>query len=185
MKYFVDQFDEKMVSDVEEMIDRYISTKENETCNIYHKELLTYDGDDGSTRTLKTKDKTALWCLNTAFEILSKYYPVKNECRLFEIWKYQLNGERTIESPLTMHTDNDNGDDIHTFILYTRKDPGIHGGNLIIYKNCDGEISAIVRPKAGMIVCMDGDTYHRPEMMSGIGTRSCVVIQFAKDKNVI
>ncbi len=170
--------DVEKIEEIEEMINRYVMT--SSMSNIYHKELLTYDS--GSIRTLKIKDKTALWCLDTAYDILSTYYPIKKECRLFEIWKYQLDGDRTIESPLSMHTDNDNGDHIHTFILYTRKDPCINGGNLIIYKDGNGEISSIVRPKAGTIVCMDGDTYHCPEMMSGIGTRSCIVIQFAREE---
>jgi hypothetical protein len=152
--YYVhpNQFDDQRIKEVDEMIDRYVQSSKSISIN---------------------NDKTVQWCMDNAYNILSQYYSITKECKLFELYKYELDGERTI-SPVTIQ----NKDNIHTFILYTRKDPGINGGNLIIYKG--GDIVSVVRPITGTIVCMDDSTYHRAEMMSGMGVKSCVVIQFSK-----
>ena len=178
--------DDEKIREVNDMIDRYANFYEKD---VYHC-FINRDTDEAN-------DKTVKWCLDTAYNILSQYYPITKECKSFEFWKYVLDGERTVDS---IHTDNDNGDDIHTFILYTRKDTGINGGNLLFYKQEygksskrknrtftfyqkeRGEIESIVRTETGTIVCIDGNAYHRPEMMSGVGVRSCIVLQFTRDK---
>lgn len=121
-----------------------------------------------------------------AYNILSKYYKIHNKIRSFEIWSYYLN-DKEIESPLAIHTDNDNGCNVHTIILYTHKDSTIVDGNLTIYDkfksyifwdNKNAAPKTVIDTKANTIVCLAGDTYHRPNKMQGTGSRNCIVIQF-------
>jgi hypothetical protein len=115
-----------------------------------------------------------------SYNILSKYYPISKNCKLFELWKYEIDNN-TIKPPLAIHTDNDNGDNIHTIIIYTKKDNTVKGGNLLIYDY--EKLIDIIDTKQGTVICMNGDTRHCPENMSGKGIRSCAVLQFSKLDN--
>jgi hypothetical protein len=116
-----------------------------------------------------------------AYNTLQKYFKIRNEIKLFEIWNYKLDNIE-IESPLAIHTDNDNGDNIHTIILYTHKDSTIVDGNLSIYANSnESTFKTVVDTTENTIVCMSGNTYHKPNKMSGNGNRNCIVIQFDAD----
>jgi hypothetical protein len=108
-----------------------------------------------------------------AYNTLKKYFKIKNECVHFEFWTYNPNNT-TIISPLSIHTDNDNGDNIHTFIIYTQKDNTIVDGNLTIY---EGE-PEIITVNTGDIVCLNGNTKHRPNDIGGTGFRNCIVLMF-------
>jgi hypothetical protein len=112
------------------------------------------------------------------YNILKEYYPISKKCKLFELWKYEINNN-TIKSPLAIHTDNDNGYNIHTIIIYTQKDNTVKGGNLFIYDDYE-KLVDIIDTKKGTVICMNGDTKHYPQDMSGKGIRSCVVLQFSK-----
>jgi hypothetical protein len=95
---------------------------------------------------------------------------------------------------LCIHSDNDNGDNIHTFILYTQKDDTIIDGNLSIYDSydenpslfrmCNSDYAAVkdtIPVHTGTVVCLNGNTVHCPNKMSGHGFRNCIVLMFKAD----
>jgi hypothetical protein len=129
-----------------------------------------------------------------AYHTLSKYYRIQNKCIHFEFWSYRVNHSK-VESPLYIHSDNDNGDNIHTFILYTQKDDTIIDGNLSIYDSynensslleiCNSdcfEVKDTIHIRTGTILCLNGDTVHCPNKMSGYGIRNCIVLMFKASK---
>jgi hypothetical protein len=134
---------------------------------------ILFDSSDMSSYDDYNNNPKITQLIDFAYNTLKKYFKIRNECVHFEMWSYNPNNTKII-SPLDIHTDNDNGDNIHTFILYTQKDNTIVDGNLTIYEGKPD----IVTINTGDIVCLDGNTMHRPNDIGGTGFRNCIVLMF-------
>jgi hypothetical protein len=105
-----------------------------------------------------------------------------------------------VKTPLAIHRDDRGGVKypVETCIIYTHKDPTIQGGNIEFWDeapstidwlmNCMGcssfssAMSVEIPVETGLILLMGGDVYHKPQDVSGNGTRNCVVVQLRSKK---
>ncbi len=101
-----------------------------------------------------------------------------------DMHQYNLQGQ-PMDTPLGWHKDDINGKDVHTLILYLRKDSSLMGGNLLVRNNSDKDSEITeddwsIKVSPSWIVLMGGQVNHKPQDLSGHGIRNSLVFQFAR-----
>lgn len=105
---------------------------------------------------------------------LSKGMSVKNSGQIF-ISSYNINNN--IADPFDFHRDDSLGQgNVETCIFYIKKNKHIQGGDLN-YINSNKEIINIPINENDYLL-FNGNIYHKPTEMSGIGLRNAIVLQF-------
>ena len=157
-------------------------------------------------KSTKVLEKTAFWhkdkpCLNEdgidisneiSFIIqICESFLISNEIIFNEnVWymdliRYNLSGEKNVDSGLAWHNENVNFDfPVISVLLYLRKDKTIQEGDLR-YKDInkkEKKIAINANNDDCTIIIMDGNIYHKPEKCSGFGKRELINVTFEKKK---
>ncbi len=177
-KLFHGEIDDDTNNNFISVFNKYLK---NTVKNDSSSEQITFDSFDLIDNDLKTITNEAFYYLTL------KGFDINKDKGMIEFWKYNTDGKK-INSKLAFHVDDYGALNcsVETCIFYLQKDLSIVGGNLFydppkktkfnIPKLFSNYKELEIREK--MIVLMSGNLLHRPQSVSGKGSRSCVVVQF-------
>ncbi len=118
--------------------------------------------------------------VNNAYQMMTTNGFSCNKNKLFiEFQEYNLDGLIDKYSVFTWHYDDNAAHNFkcNTMIIYLNKDESLNGGNFLYYY--DGKYKKIFVKNNTIVMC-SGRLVHTPEILSGIGKRKSIVIQFER-----
>lgn len=129
--------------------------------------------------------------VNDAFNLLtSNGFKIDKTNGMIEFCKYTLHGQ-SIDVNLSLHKDDLIAlpYKVETCIFYLEKTYGLIGGELLYQINTrannflglfsyKSKETKLLNVCDRMVVLANGNLYHCPRPISGIGTRKCIVVQF-------
>ncbi len=146
------------------MVDNYVKQKKE---GVYFANMLCH-----------IDQQTVISCIDTCYAILSQNYSIKKNCKRFEAWKHKVVNNEKLSHPFSIYNDTRIIRNTHIIIVCTKKDDTLNGGNLLIYN--DNKLENVLKLSSGSVLCINGNTFHSPQIMSGNGERNCIVLEFEK-----
>ena len=98
-----------------------------------------------------------------------------------DIIRYNLNNDnKSINSGLAWHCENDNYPNLITVLMYLRVDEGVKNGNLGYIDS--NNVKQTLMINTGTTIIMDGRVVHKPDNPTGTGKRDLIAVSFVLNK---